>query len=418
MQIVSKDSAGIQDTRVHSRHGSISSDGNFVVFESESGFFSGENVTRTSSQIFRKNLTTGELDLVTLGVDGEVGDRASTDAIVSADGRLVAFLSHASNLTADGVNPNINTLVKHLYVRDMATGETTLISKNEFNVVSDKSTMSDFAFSPDGTKIAFTVPTGNLFPTVRRNPSLSVGLFVKDLNNDVLIFVEADDVTSIDDDDATAFRSPAFSSTGTKLTYVYSFREESGSQIVVHDLISNLAEVVSTLPSGEIANAAVSAPSFGGADSLVLFISPASNLHPDEHDVSQADAFVKNLATGGLEHVSITNTGAQLNDSVLGASISPDGSRVAFLTGATNIEEPGIALGRQVYVRNRTTSQVQIVAQSHDGTRVDKNASLSRFSFANDNTITFMSRAANLDPIDSRTRDDIFVRRLVGQCIP
>src|SRR4051812_14479327 len=94
------------------------------------------------------------------------------------------------------------------------------------------------------------------------------------------------------------------------------------------------------------------------------FISDASNLVPDDTN-GVADAFVRNLDTGGIARVSVSSRGQQANGPTFDVSLSGDCARVAFTSTATNLaltttKEPNLrplvtsapAPGtRQVYVR-------------------------------------------------------------------
>lgn len=411
-EIVSRNSAGEQDTRVHSSESSISADGRYVVFTSQSGFFAGTAERYEPSQIFIKDLTTGELRLVSQGVDGLVGDAESFEPIVSATGRYVAFYSRATNLTAVDVDPSDNLNVrKHLYVWDSQTEEIFLITQNDQNEASTGDAVPGLSFSPDETKLVFAVTRGNMFDDPISGPN--TGIFISTIGTGLLTEVQPSVVQGAPAGEPAGIDEPDFSSDGTKLVYMY------GGQAVVHDLISNIATVVSTTAAGELAVGTVENPQFGANDNLVMFESVARNLAPDDYDVDYNDVFVKNLSTGELELVSILSSGVPIDDDVRIASFSPDGTRVAMIVSATRVVDGDIATGFQIFIHNRMTGQTEIVARSYNGSAVTRSGYMTRYIFSDDNTVTFMTRANNIDPTDaSSSKDDIFVRSLVGQCIP
>ena len=100
---------------------SISSDGRWLVFES----FADDLVPNDNSghcDVFLRDLWTGQTTLVSAGLDGNPAQGGNSDsAVISANGRYVAFASTATNLTADTVT-NIN-----IFRRDLQTGTTMLL---------------------------------------------------------------------------------------------------------------------------------------------------------------------------------------------------------------------------------------------------------------------------------------------------
>jgi Ca2+-binding RTX toxin-like protein len=81
----------------------LSADGRYVVFSSRASNLV-ENDTNGKSDIFRKDLTTGEIVRISVSTDGSVSNNDSSSARISADGKFVVFQSRASNLTANDTN--------------------------------------------------------------------------------------------------------------------------------------------------------------------------------------------------------------------------------------------------------------------------------------------------------------------------
>jgi hypothetical protein len=71
-------------------------------------------------------------------------------------------------------------------------------------------------------------------------------------------------------------------------------------------------------------------PSLSADDTKVAFASEASNLVPGDTN-NHTDVFVKNLATGMIERVSIMPDGAQAGSPSYFPSLSADGTKVAFI---------------------------------------------------------------------------------------
>src|SRR5262249_2737518 len=90
-----------------SSNGSVSADGRYVAFES----FADDSVTNDtiglSDDVFVRDLQTGTTTLVSLNSQGTGGGFGSSyNPIISADGRFVAFESSATDLVPNDTNNN------------------------------------------------------------------------------------------------------------------------------------------------------------------------------------------------------------------------------------------------------------------------------------------------------------------------
>lgn len=104
--------------------GSISDDGRFVAFESQADNLEPDG--NASTDIFIRDTQAATTALVSRagGPADPVGDGVSLDASISADGRLVAFRSSATNL-----DPDSNDAFNDAFVRDTQAATTTLVSR-------------------------------------------------------------------------------------------------------------------------------------------------------------------------------------------------------------------------------------------------------------------------------------------------
>jgi Tol biopolymer transport system component len=106
------------------------------------------------NQLYMRALATGTTTLVSRASGGEAGAGDSYDASVSGTGRFVSFASTATNLPGSGANPQV-------YVRDRANGTTLLVSKDAQGQPA-AGTNELTAISRDGRYIAFDSNAGNL----------------------------------------------------------------------------------------------------------------------------------------------------------------------------------------------------------------------------------------------------------------
>jgi Tol biopolymer transport system component len=113
---------GVQANGV-SEGGSISADGQRVAFGSTaSNLVRGD--TNQQGDVFVRDRRAGVTTLVSVGTGGAPANGPSHAPALSADGRLVAFESRATNLVPVDPNP----LYTDVFVRDLGTGTTEIIS--------------------------------------------------------------------------------------------------------------------------------------------------------------------------------------------------------------------------------------------------------------------------------------------------
>ncbi|MFJ4227143.1 S-layer protein [Paenarthrobacter nicotinovorans] len=125
-----------------SSDGSISADGNFVAYSSFSDNLVAGDSPAAYSDVFVHDLVRGTTKLVSATPGGGVGNDASYVPTISGDGRFVAFSSYASDLEAS--EPTESRGTNDVFVRDTDTGTTRLVSVNP---VSGQS--NDWSHSPD-----------------------------------------------------------------------------------------------------------------------------------------------------------------------------------------------------------------------------------------------------------------------------
>lgn len=138
-----------------SRHPALSGDGRYVAFQSAAdnlGPLRGANHT----QIYVHDRQTGATETVSFGADGLPGNGDSTHPALSADGRLVAFQSLASNLVAQDTNR-----VEDIFVYDRETGITTRVSLASTGTQGDGPSYAA-TLSPDGRYVGFASDAANL----------------------------------------------------------------------------------------------------------------------------------------------------------------------------------------------------------------------------------------------------------------
>ena len=107
----------------------ISADGRYVVFESSADNLDRDDDTNEAADVFVRDRVRRTTSRISVSSSGEEGDAASIDPAISSNGRYVAFTSSAESLAEGRKNePTILVVNQDLYVRDLLTQTTTLIT--------------------------------------------------------------------------------------------------------------------------------------------------------------------------------------------------------------------------------------------------------------------------------------------------
>jgi Tol biopolymer transport system component len=332
-----------------SRSPSASADGRFIAFESlASNLVSGD--TNGVQDVFVRDRLTGETKLASVGLGGAPADATSLGASISGDGRFVAFASDASNL-APGAVP----FGRDVYVRDLLTGTTELVSVNMAGQGNGGSAPPDI--SADGRFVAFGAFSSTVVPDDTND---AFDVFVRDRAAGTTVRASVDSVGVEGNAASTKPRISGdgrFVAFGSEASNLVSGDTNGSRDIFVHDLVSSTTERVSVGSAGNEANSQSDGPGIRGGSSwgpdisadgrFVAFDSIATNLVADDTNTcgpfyqspagACPDVFVRDRLAGQTRRVSVDSAGAQANAASTDPAISADGSVVAFFSPAQNL---------------------------------------------------------------------------------
>jgi archaellum component FlaF (FlaF/FlaG flagellin family) len=137
---------------------SSSANGRFVSFYSvASNLVPGD--TNGTFDVFVHDRRTGLTTRVSVRSNGDEGNDDSRTPSISADGRFVAFRSHASDLVAGDTNGVYDT-----FVHDRTTGHTTRVSVSSNGIQGNADSFLGLSISADGRFVAFDSFASNLVP--------------------------------------------------------------------------------------------------------------------------------------------------------------------------------------------------------------------------------------------------------------
>jgi Tol biopolymer transport system component len=113
------------------------------------------------------------------------------------------------------------------------------------------------------------------------------------------------------------------------------------------------------------------------------------------------------MVDGALTRVSVTSGGLEQPGESWDASISDDGSHIAF-TSSARLASGDSAVYRDVFMRNRDTLRTVLVSKSHTGGAADRDSQFAVMS-PNSDCVAYASRASNLVDGDVNDKWDVFL---------
>jgi Tol biopolymer transport system component len=380
--------------------------GGQVVFTSTSpNLVAGD--TNGRRDVFVRDLATGTTTLVSAGLNGLPANNDSDDASISADGRYVAFGSLASNLVAGDSNGFAD-----VFVRDLQTGTTARISlpPGGGQANGNSALGSPAMISANGRYVAFSSTAQNLAPG---KPDFTREVYVADRQAGTLVRASvpqaggwengASDAASVSNDGVAAFQSAA--------SNLVANDGNGARDVFLRDTTAGTTLLVSHAPTGEAANGASMAglPGITPDGARVVFSSGASNLVPDDTNLA-SDVFLYDRAADAFGLVSTGDGGAPAKGTSTDPSVSDDGRWVAFASFAANIV-PGDGDGTtDIFVRDMSSGTTQRASVTPDGGDPDGISQLPTLS-PDGAEVAFASKATNLVPADGAGWD-IFAHRV------
>jgi Tol biopolymer transport system component len=173
--LISANKDGTDSADGESHHPQISADGRFVAFTSSADDLVASQDNNAHNDVFLHDLQGGITILISGNIDGSgTGNAPSYGPQISADGRIMAFQSHASDLVMKDTNGE-----RDVFLHDTQSGATTLVSINKDGVYSETGGSESFELSTDGRFIAFQCVPDDLVATD------GYDLFVRDLKRGI-----------------------------------------------------------------------------------------------------------------------------------------------------------------------------------------------------------------------------------------
>ena len=341
--------------------------------------------------------------------NGAAGNSASSTPSISGDGRLIAFVSQATNLVT-GVSGS------QIYVHDRQTNQTSLVSRDNNASVTNAGggASSAPAISADGRFVAFVSQATNLLAP--GTPAMPAGqqIYVRDLQTGLTSLLSGDNNATPNPGDGVSSapaisadgRFVAFDSLSTNLLAPGTPAVPAGQQIYARDRQTNQTRLVS-LDNNIVSNSGNGlsrAPSISADGRFVAFVSQATNLLAPGTPAVPAgqQIYARDLQTGLTSLLSRDDnpTPSPGNGVSSTPSISGDGRYVAFTSLATNLVTGATGVGQQIYLHDRlagANGTNVLISHDNSGAPVQGNGNSSAPSISsNGQFVAFTSLATNL----------------------
>lgn len=327
---------------------SISGDGRYVVFASTAANLTPAD-TDALQDVFRKDLTTGAVTLVSVNSAGAKANAAVFgDPDVSGDGNRVSFGSGAAtNLFGADANAAGSDVV----VRDIAAGTTVLAAQTTAGVQSNGTTERS-AISADGRAVAFEAPAGTT-NLAANDTGAANDVFVRNLTAGTLS-------AASDPARATGSGFPDISGDGRYVVL------ETGEK---YDAVNDLSA------GNDVYRRDM------GTGTIVL--------------VSAKDAADASGATDGVR-----------------PAISADGGRVAFTSASTDLVTGDANAVKDVFVRDVAARTTRLASVRSDGTTQGATDSEIPGIAANGGVVGFTAGAVTTLVTDANAQADVLAKEL------
>jgi Tol biopolymer transport system component len=397
----------------NSGHPSISSDARYIAFNSGSPNLTPEQQGGCSC-VYVRDTQTGVTSLASVNPSGGTSDGGLP--VISGDGRYVAF---------EGQGPNFNTPV---WRRDMQGVTTAVVSRatGPLGAIANDSS-GEPSISADGRFVAFHSIATNLSPD---DTTSEYDVYVRDLQLNTTVLVSrasgASGAKAANPSGPLFSADPSISANGRYVAFLSSATNldpaatDGLAHVYVRDLQTNtttLADRVSG-PAGTDANGNARYPSISGDGSSVTFTSQATNLSVDDTDTTE-DVYVRNLQTNTTTLVDRASgpLGAKANNWAITPALSDDGHLVVFSSAGSNLDPADTDSTFDVFLRDLNTSQTTLVSRATGPSGADANSDAYELaSITPDGRyVSFQSYANNLHHDDADQILDVFVRDLTGQ---
>lgn len=404
-QRCSTSSSGVQGNKESSvlnfRGPCPSADGRFVTFYSKaSNLVAGD--TNNAFDVFVKDTALDITTRVSVATGGGEADAESRDPRISPDGRFVVFGSFSRTIVVPHFASN-----QDIFVHDRALGTTVIVSVPSAGGQANQN-CSHADISDDGRFVVFASTATNVVPGDSNQVS---DIFLRDVQLGVITRVSLalnggqSDLESRYPDLSGDASVCAFESMATNLV---ALDMNPASDVFLRDLNTGVTELVSLASAGTQGNGGSFAPCLSRDGRFVAFHSSAPDLVIGDNNAA-TDIFVRDRRRGTLVRASVDSSGTEALGLSDDASISADGRFVVFASTAENLILGDNNFVSDVFRRDLLQGRTERMSEPAPSGQGNAAALLATVS-ANGTCVAFASTASNLVPGDTNAKMDAFLR--------
>lgn len=338
------------------------------------------------------------------GVEGNSESGFLSPPAISGDGRFVAFDSTATNLLPGG------NLPFNIFVHDRLTGATEMVSVSSRGRQGEG--LSSFPdLSADGRFVAFDSDAENL---ARGDRNGITDVFRHDRQTGETILVS---LSSAGEQGSASSHAPAISADGNFIVFhanspLVPEDTNETTDVYLRDVQAGTTTLVSVAADGAAGNGTSFIQDISGDGSVVVFVSSATDLIPNDVEDTDPNVYVRDLAAGTTELASVGTDGTRANVLFFDIpSISADGRFVAFSTFDSLVPEDTRQSSLDIYLRDRVSGTTELISVNSDEIPADGRSEAPSVS-ADGRFVAFQSDSGNIAPEQGSLfpDEDIFVR--------
>ena len=278
---------------------------------------------------------------------------SSRSSVITPDGRYVAFVSEASNLT-----PGDSNGIPDVFVRDLQGDITSLASAGAMPFLASSSELP--LITPDGHYVTFYSTATNLVPGITNSGEI----YVRDLQQGTTVWASTNShsiLQSLRNNSAGLSCNQAISDDGQFVAYEVC--PSTGSGIVLrYNLATGLTDVVNTNVAGILSGLELNQRNLSMTPDgrFVAFVINVDGIDTGVA-VWDAESNITMIANLDLIQTAVTNTICDW------PTLTPDGRFVAFVSDATNLTANPVVAGFHLYVRDLQAGASMLVDADTNG---------------------------------------------------
>ena len=402
ISVSSAEDGGNEISEISCRAAPMSSDGRYVVFQSEASNLVGDDGNGVTD-VFLRDRVLGTTTRVSVDLSGNDGDGASLHPCITPDGRYVVFQSDATDLVVGDINGEAD-----VFIRDLSLQTTTRVSLDLAGEECDGGSRIP-SISADGRYVAFI---SNATDLVVADGNGVADIFLRDLQLGTNERVSVD--TMGGDPDLNSW-TPDISADGRYVMFHSAANDlvpGDGGMVDIFVRDRQLSQTIRV--TGDFMGGDPDGNSYGANISAdgrhVAFWSRATDLVTDDTNGLE-DVYVHDLDSSTTVRASLRSDGSQITDLPSWSnSLSEHGRFVVYFADSDQLLDEDANGVADVFALDRATGNLFLLNRSANGDQAN-NWSSNPLVTADGHYVLFESDASNLVDDDTNGTGDVFLCR-------